>query len=139
MTGALGQLLDSDARQQDQGRRLNGEEGVAQVLQQIAAEAAGVLAGGDATGDGLQRPGGVAFGQGIYELGQGAGVVFASAGGGQLLEGGLGVAGGATSPPHRQTDGIRGEAEAGVLVDGAEKLCQQVAAKEAELEVLSAG
>ena len=105
-----------------QRRRLDGKEGVAQVLQQVVAEAARILAGRDTSRHRLQRPGRVVFGQGVDQLGQGAGVVFSAARRRQLFQGGLRVPSRTPSPPHGQPDRIGGQPQAGGLVDVAEEL-----------------
>jgi hypothetical protein len=80
---------------------LDRQEGVAQVLYQVAPQPAGLSARRDGACDGLEGTGDVSFGEGVDQLDQRATVIFAAARSCQLFERGLCVPSGAVTPTGR--------------------------------------
>jgi hypothetical protein len=114
------------------------QQRLAQPLQHVGGDLAGVMAGAAPLGHRGQGGAGVALAQGLDEGPDRRRVVVDPAGGGHLVEHRQGVAHRALAPAGDEVNDLGGHVEAGVGSDPLQVLRQQVERQEAELEVLGA-
>ena len=111
------------------GHQLGGDQGqeaLAEVVDQVDGELLGAEPGGGQVGDGHQGPLHVALGQGLdhlVELGQ---VVVDGVRGRHLVEDRQGVAGRATAPPDGEVERVVPDVEMGVVADLGEESSDRV-------------
>ena len=113
-----------------------GEEPLAQVVDQVDRELLRAEARGGQVGHGHQRPLDVPLGQGLHHLVEFGQVVVDGVGGRHLVEDRQGVAGRAAAAADGEVEGVVADVEVGVGADLGEQLGQGVGAEQAELEVL---
>ncbi len=139
---APGGVLDPGAvraRQAHELARHDGEEPLAEVLGQIRSQTLGIAARLRCVRHRHDGPGGVAFGQGLRQLGEHLDVIVDDAARRHLVEGRERVAGRTPAPAHRGIEGLVGKGQSGGGPHLVEQGRERLGPEEAELEMLGAG